>query len=122
MTMTDPRLERLRTLDTAATPGLWHVSSDRVVRGPNGSRVAVLIPKVHDAALIAAMRNAWPAVVTLLESVLERHVTVEREPTEDDPQTWFCAECGWGGEQRSTRQSCLDADAAQAVLDTLDPP
>jgi hypothetical protein len=74
--MSDPRLERLRDADS------------------NGN--AYLVPE---------MRDAWPAVVALVEGLLERH-------------EWRCAECGWGREQRF-RERCLDAKAALAVLDRI---
>jgi hypothetical protein len=128
----DPRVARLRSLDTEATPGPWAVSPrDRNLvlpkawaddkGGPFPRPPFVAIHATRDAALIAAMRNAFPAMVTLLESVLDRHVSIEREPTDDDPRTWVCAECSWGGEQLPPER-CVDANAALAVLDTLDPP
>jgi hypothetical protein len=111
--MSDPRLVRLRQIDAAATPGPW-TWLNYGLGSPTGS---VYLTKPN-GELVVAIRNATPAVIELLESVLERHVAVERQPTEDDPQTWFCAECGWGGEQR-TPERCEDAQAALAVLDRI---
>jgi hypothetical protein len=88
----DPRVARLRSLDTEATPGPW-----RPVRGGYtlGSDAVANIAHAaeQNVALIAAMRNAWPAVVTLLEHTLDvgcSYTTLARD--------------------------------AMAVLDTLDPP
>jgi hypothetical protein len=90
----DPRVARLRTLDTAAAPAPWWVDADGELCNGRDPHVC-MYPSAADAALIAAMRNAWPAVVTLLEGVLERH--------------------------RDTA-GCADVRAALVVLDTLDPP
>jgi hypothetical protein len=91
----DPRVARLRSLDTEATQPPWDTWYD-ICAGPD------------NAALIAAMRNAWPAMVTLVEGVLGRHkpgaLTLR-----------YCAAC-------SNAHPCPDRTDALAVLDTLDPP
>jgi hypothetical protein len=76
MAMTaDPRVARLRSLDTEATPGPWHPEVDDDGGWDVYDSDAVLVAVVYgntrpDAALVAAMRNAWPAMVTLVELVL----------------------------------------------------
>jgi hypothetical protein len=94
------RFARLRSLDTEATRGPWRVRDINVVEDEGGYDVAATVhgsvrQARADAALIAAMRNAWPAMVTLVEGVLE-----------DGPAP-SCPACH---------------EAALAVLDTLDPP
>jgi hypothetical protein len=102
----DPRVARLRSLDTEATPGPWS-NDGGVLRQWGQGDVAVVTDPTH-GALIAAMRNAWPAMVTLLEGVLGRHkpgaLTLR-----------YCAAC-------SNAHPCPDRTDALAVLDTLDPP
>ena len=93
----DPRIARLRNLDTNATKPPWRSDRLSVWRSNGGLRLADAETEV-DAALIAAMRNAWPAMVTLVEGI-ERHSRDENGP-----------QCG------------LCHDAVLAVLDTLDPP
>lgn len=95
--MTDP-LDTLRALEAAATPGPWTVDSadptDVVIRGPyeerwvanvgNWSRQLPEPPPpdtdrayqaieadAADAALIAAARNALPALLTIAEAAQE---------------------------------------------------
>jgi hypothetical protein len=61
-----------------------------------------------NAYLVPEMRDAWPAMITLLEGVLGRH----------KPGTLtlrYCAAC-------SNAHPCPDRTDALAVLDTLDPP
>ena len=112
MAMTaDPRIARLRSLDTEATPGPWDqgYEDELVVNGF----------EPEDAALIAAMRNAWPAMVTLVEGVLDQH-------------TMVLAKVYYGGLVSAAASGvcafegdlwpCPDVLAALAVLDTLDPP
>jgi hypothetical protein len=110
----DPRVARLRSLDTEATPGPWALSPrDRNLvlpkawaddkGGPFPRPPFVAIHATRDAALIAAMRNAFPAMVTLLEGVLD----CRKKPEHYTDGGWRCPEC---------RQK------AWAVLDTLDPP
>jgi hypothetical protein len=118
--MTDPRLERLRSLDTEATPGPWHPEVDDDGGWDVYDSDAVLVAVVYgntrpDAALVAAMRNAWPAVVALVELVGEQH-----HPTIAQKYGYaarrVCKRCrqGW---------PCPHARAAVAVLDALgDPP
>jgi hypothetical protein len=94
----DPRVARLRSLDTEATPGPWHTYHDGPVVYTSGEFFVGETASGANAALIAAMRNAWPAMVDLLDS-MQRH---------DEHATMnLCALCGL---------------KAQAVLDTLDPP
>jgi hypothetical protein len=126
----DPRVARLRSLDIEATPGPWAVPSwDPHQVLPEAwidanifaSDLIVAIHNSADAALIAAMRNTWPAIVTLLEGVLERHQTVPgyllgRGRTPD----YRCKGCI--GQRDGAKDRCPDAQAALAVLDTLDPP
>ena len=96
---TDPRIERLRSLDTEATPGPWDqgYEDELVVNGW----------EPEDAALIAAMRNAWPAMVELLALVLGHHHATAGYGD--------CAMC-------RVPYPCQEAWHALAVLDTLDPP
>jgi hypothetical protein len=118
----DPRVARLRNLDAEATSGPWRRGAHFAITSDDANicgttRVAVMHDGGRqrqargsmdaDAALIAAMRNAWPAMVTLVEGVLLRHPRVEVDP--DD-----CA-CG-------LPFPCPDRRDALAVLDTLDPP
>ena len=114
MAMTaDPRIARLRRLDAEATPGPWTLNSGGYVRTPGGAF------NEHDGALIAAMRNAWPAMVTLVEGVLDQH-------------TMVLAKVYYGGLVSAAASGvcafegdlwpCPDVLAALAVLDTLDPP
>jgi hypothetical protein len=103
----DPRVARLRSLDTEATPGPW--SNRRYGIWPSAGELSLAdTDREEDAALIAAMRNAWPAAVTLVEGVLGRHkpgaLTLR-----------YCAAC-------SNAHPCSDRTDALAVLDTLDPP
>jgi hypothetical protein len=109
----DPRVARLRTLDTEATQAPWRVRDMDVVMDQGGYEVAAAVhgsvrQARADVALIAAMRNAWPAMVTLVEGVLGRHkpgaLTLR-----------YCAAC-------SNAHPCPDRTDALAVLDTLDPP
>jgi hypothetical protein len=75
--MTDPRLERLRNADS------------------NGN--AYLVPE---------MRDAWPAVVALVEGLLAEHRrTMKRDPG-------YCVHC-------AVPFPCPDAKAALAVLDRI---
>jgi hypothetical protein len=121
----DPRVARLRTLDTEATPGPWRVNGVDIyhaeaIGGPFPLRVGVA-DGLSDAALIAAMRNTWPAMVTLLEGVLELHQTVPgyllgRGRTPD----YRCKGCI--GQRDGAEDRCPTARLALAVLDTLDPP
>jgi hypothetical protein len=123
----DPRVVRLRSLDTEATQGPFtcddagvYVVADLVederwpgepVQRPDEMEVAQCYkPDKHsaDAALFAAMRNAWPAMVTLVEGVLERHRTSRIWPD-------ICFRC-------QVKWPCADIAAVMAVLDTLDPP
>jgi hypothetical protein len=105
----DPRVARLRSLDTEATEGPWRGEGFAVVRNLRGYGILGVAKtgRDPDAALIAAMRNTWPAMVTLLEGVLDRHPRVEVDPDE-------CA-CG-------LPFPCPDRRDALAGLDTLDPP
>jgi hypothetical protein len=109
----DPRVARLRSLDTEATPGPWQVRDINGVSDGRGYDVAATLDgsvrqAKADAVLVATMRNTWPAVVTLLEGVLGRHkpgaLTLR-----------YCAAC-------SNAHPCPDRTDALAVLDTLDPP
>jgi hypothetical protein len=119
----DPRVARLRNLDTEATSGPWRRGAHFAITSDDANicgttRVAVMHDGGRqrqargsmdaDAALIAAMRNAWPAMVTLVEGVLGRHkpgaLTLR-----------YCAAC-------SNAHPCPDRTDALAVLDTLDPP
>jgi hypothetical protein len=59
--MTDRRLERLRRMNEAATPAPWGAEDMFVV----GRRAR------ENAVLVAALRNAAPAVIDLLELVLD---------------------------------------------------
>jgi len=105
----DPRLARLRSLDTEATHGPWsvtfipasvvddqHIIERWFVMGqfesgaPTGP--AAVCEYEVDAAFIAAIRNALPAMVTLLEEIFG-HADFHR---------------------------CPHKRAALAVLDTLD--
>ena len=67
--MTDP--DELRRLEKAATPGPWAVESDGVY---NDTRSYMVVPLGDseqddaDAALIAAMRNALPALLDVAEA------------------------------------------------------
>jgi hypothetical protein len=92
----DRRVARLRTLDTEATPGPW--SNRRYSIWSSAGELSLAdTDREEDAALIAAMRNTWPAMVELLEGLLYPHADV----------------CGDG---------CPHHEGALAVLDTLDPP
>jgi hypothetical protein len=92
----DPRVARLRSLDTEATPGPWRVDETGFLcEAGNDAPVPFAI---WDVALIAAMRNAWPAMVTLVGDVLDLDMGED------------AFSLGW-----------LRRDAL-AVLDTLDPP
>ena len=64
--LTPEALDALTALDQAATPGPWE--ADPVVVRGNGGRNAVCDTRgsqvpTHNAALIAAMRNALPALI-----------------------------------------------------------
>jgi hypothetical protein len=104
----DPRVARLRSLDTEATPGPWHTYHDGPVVYTSGEFFVGETASGANAALIAAMRNATPAIITLLERVLGRHkpgaLTLR-----------YCAAC-------SNAHPCPDRTDALAVLDTLDSP
>jgi hypothetical protein len=93
MAMTaDPRVARLRSLDTEATPGPWLAALNGHAVN-SGSGHLICYGSSQNVALIAAMRNAWPAMVTLVELVLADRLAY----------------------------AALH-NAALAVLDTLDPP
>jgi hypothetical protein len=87
----------LRSLDTAATPGPWLAALNGHAVN-SGSGHLICYGSSQNVALVAAMRNAWPEMVTLLEGLLVRHTG-----------------CVFGPD-------CPDMNAALAVLDTLDPP
>jgi hypothetical protein len=112
----DPRLARLRSLDTKATrPHWWHTFSEEdecaylfsTARSSRPFGELGQLDLAGDAALIAAMRNAWPAMITLLEGVLELHSRIHGGDE--------CGKC-W------KPWPCRNAKDALAVLDTLDPP
>jgi hypothetical protein len=115
----DPRLERLRSLDVLATPSPWQAEqrtsqSKWALTWTNAHElkwwIAYTFGEDHgraDAALIAVMRNAWPAVVTLVEDVLELHSVIHAGG--------WCGEC-W------KPWPCRNAKAALAVLDALGDP
>jgi hypothetical protein len=111
----DPRVARLRSLNTEATQPPWwsrdndgdielYSKRDKEGRFEPGEVGVVWVP--GDGALVTAMRNTFPAMVTLLESVLNGHV--EKNGGCDD-----CLYKSW---------PCPDMEYALAVLDTLDPP
>jgi len=64
-------LDQLRELEQAATAGPWLSEPDRVFvpeKHVDGCYCIRDIPE-HDAALIAAMRNALPALLEFVEAV-----------------------------------------------------
>jgi hypothetical protein len=101
----DPRVARLRSLDTEATPGPWYSGDEAIVFDDSDTPIP---SDEADADLIAGMRNTWPAMITLLEGVLGRHRTSRIWPD-------ICFRC-------QVEWPCADIAAALAVLDTLDPP
>jgi len=91
VTAEQPDLAALRALETAATPGpwdAWHVLEDgrAEMYVPNGTMSTETIfefkdfidceecarPNAEDIALIAAMRNALPALLAYVERTAER--------------------------------------------------
>jgi hypothetical protein len=111
----DPRLERLRSLDTEATPGPWETTRwHRTVFAPNAPYVADF-RLARDAALTEAMRNAWPAVVTLVEMLLAAHV-----PETDWRLTVPTYRCSTCGHTSCIRVPCRTRKAVLAVLDTFE--
>jgi hypothetical protein len=112
----DPRVARLRSLDTEATQPPWRLDDDGFIVEPLFGAVPF---DERDAALVAAMRNAWPAMVTLLELVLAAHITVIRESSLGI-LTFRCGACGFSVKNSAAR--CATAQAALAVLDTLEEP
>jgi hypothetical protein len=101
---TDPRVARLRSLDTEATPGPWRPMASGSIRGAGDELVMLTVP---NRRLVAAMRNAWPATVTLLEGVLELHSVIHGGNE--------CGKC-W------KPWPCRNAKDALAVLATLESP
>jgi hypothetical protein len=63
---TNPGLARVRSLDSAATPGPWFARNG----GVSDAGMEPLRGEAN-AVLIAAMRNAWPSVTTLVEHSLD---------------------------------------------------
>jgi hypothetical protein len=106
---TDPRLVQLRSLDAKATPGPWRKNGADVYHPGAALPFRVGVASwVDDGALIAAMRNAWPAVLEVVAIALAVHVPNE------DYQQHICRGC-----PRLGRWPCGQYLAALAVLDTL---
>ena len=76
--MTDePMVERLTALEAAATPGPWESfvdfgNQESHVRTPKWSASLGLAARTADAALIVAMRNDLPALLSQLREQEER--------------------------------------------------
>ena len=70
-------IERLRELEQAATPGLWQfIEPHHLCRAdgyPLASMVTLYRSRHADAALIAAMRNALPALLDVAEAARYEH-------------------------------------------------
>lgn len=61
--LTPEALDALAALDQAATPGPWRAASGSVETIVMSETVATMRLDDADAALIAAMRNALPALI-----------------------------------------------------------
>ena len=96
--MTAPNLADLRALDKAATPGPWDKDRALMMTWPTQidgwsrpvQRAAAQARIDANAALVAAYRNATPALVAALTDVLALHVKDEDTILSPDP----CGACG----------------------------
>jgi hypothetical protein len=79
-------LDLLAALDAAATPGPWEAEHACVVAGPPGKRTMSIYDEGghdhHDAALIAAMRNALPELLRIAREHARAHAPETRPRAE----------------------------------------
>lgn len=61
-------IERLRELEKAATPGPWDEDDIGDITGLHGRCVCDFVPMAADRGLIAANRNALPALLDVAEA------------------------------------------------------
>jgi len=93
----EPMVERLTALEAAATPGPWESfvdfgNQESHVRTPKWSVSLGLAARTADAALIVAMRNDLPALLSQLREQRERAERAEKDRDywrDDICETWM---------------------------------